>query len=66
MPTRGELRVSAPQAAISSEMKGMDERQFYGAGYCDEIVNNTLLEIATGRGSCFRCLEAESDNCGVE
>jgi len=66
MPTRGELRVSPLQAAISYEMKGIGEGQFCGAGYCDEIVNSALMEIATGRGSCFQCLEAESKNCGVE
>jgi hypothetical protein len=69
MPKRGELRVSAFRAAISCEIKRIDERQFHGADCCDEIVNNALMEIATGR---FQCLEwndevdlLQSVACGV-
>src|ERR1019366_4797464 len=53
MPRRGELGVSALRAAISREMKRIDERQLRGASYCDEIVNTALMEIATGQSLCF-------------
>ena len=66
MPRRGELRVSALRAAISSEMKRIDERQFRGSGYCDEIVNSALMKIATGQSLCLRCLEVEDENEGLE
>ncbi len=59
MPTRGGLRASALRAAISCEMSRIDERQFRGVDHCDEIVNNALMEIATGQSSCFQCLEGE-------
>jgi hypothetical protein len=48
MPKPGELRVSALCAAMSFKSKKIDERQFRGAGYGDEILNNALMEIATG------------------
>jgi hypothetical protein len=56
MPKRRELRVGLLCAAISHEMKWIDESQFRGAGYCDEIVNSALMEIATGQSSCLQCL----------
>jgi hypothetical protein len=72
MPRRGNLRVSTLRAAISREMKRIDERQFRGTGYCDEIVNSALMEIATGQNSCLPCLEADDENdrlqsaiCGI-
>jgi hypothetical protein len=43
------------------EMKGIDGREFDGAGYCDEIVNNGLMEIATGERPCFQCLEGNNE-----
>jgi len=58
--------VSALQAAISCEIKGIDARRFQGAGYCDEIANSALMEIATGQSSCFHCLEAEVEGGGLE
>jgi hypothetical protein len=66
MPKRGELRVSALRAAISREMKRIDERQFRGLGYCDEIVNSALMEIATDQSLCLQRLEVEDENGGVE
>ena len=66
MPKRGELRVSPLRAAISRGMKWIDERQFRGAGYCDEIVNSALLEIATGQSLCLQRLEVDDENRGVE
>jgi hypothetical protein len=66
MPKCGELRVSALRAAISCEIKGIDERQFYGADNCDEIVNNALMEIATGQSLHSQCLEGDDENGGVE
>ncbi len=29
--------------------------------YCDEIVNNSLMEIATGESSRFQCLELDDE-----
>ena len=28
---------------------------------CDEIVNNALMENATGQGACFQCLEGDDE-----
>ena len=66
MPRGGELRISPLQAAISSETKGIDERHFHGAGNCDEIVNNALMEIATGQSLCLQGLEADDENDGLQ
>jgi hypothetical protein len=66
------LRVSPLRAAISCEIKGIDERRFHGADDCDEIVNNALMEIATGQSLCLQRLEwndevalLQSVACGV-
>ena len=45
-------------AAISCEIKGIGEPQILASGYCDEIVNNALLEIATDQSSYLRVLKA--------
>jgi hypothetical protein len=66
MPTRGELQVSALRAPIPYEMNRIDERQFCAAGYCDEIVNNPLMEIATGESLCLQCFEQNNENDGLE
>ena len=66
MPKRGELRVSPLRAAISCEIKGIDERQFHGTGFCDEIVNNALMEIATGQSFVFAVSGGDDENGGVE
>jgi hypothetical protein len=66
MPKRGGLGVSALRAAISREMKRIDERQFRGLGYCDEIVNSALMEIATGQRLCLECLALDDENGSVE
>jgi hypothetical protein len=66
MPRRGELRISPLLASISCEMKEIDERHFHGAGYCDEIVNNALMEIATGKSLCLQGLEADNENDGLQ
>jgi len=61
MPRRGELLASAQQAPISREIKGINKKEIDGAAYCDEIVNNALMEIATGQSSCFQCLELDDE-----
>ena len=66
MPTRGGLRASALRAAISCEMMRIDGRQVHDADGCDEIVNNALMENATGQGLCFQCLEVGVDRGGLE
>ena len=66
MPGRGELLASAQQAPISREIKGINKKEIDGAGYCDEIVNNALMEIATGQSSCFQCLEAKVEGGDLE
>jgi hypothetical protein len=66
MPTRGGLRASALRAAISCEMMRIDGRQVHDADGCDEIVNNALMEIATGQSSCFQCLEAKVEGGDLE
>ncbi len=53
------------RAAISCEMKRIDEKSFCSSGYCDEIVHNASMEIATGQRSCFQCLEADGENDGL-
>jgi len=53
-------------AAISCEMKRMGERQFRGAGYCDENVNRALMEIATGQRSCLQCLGTGDEDRRLE
>jgi hypothetical protein len=66
MPKRGELRVSPLRVAISRGMKWIDENQFRGSGYRDEIVNSALLEIATGQSLCLQRLAVDDENRGVE
>jgi len=39
-------------------MSGINQKQVHGAGYCDEIVNNALMEIATDKAPVFQCLQA--------
>jgi hypothetical protein len=53
-------------------MNWIDERWFSGAGSCDEISNNELMEIATAQSSCFQHLvvgdegeRLESVTCGL-
>jgi hypothetical protein len=53
MPKRGESRVIALAAAMSFDIKEIDKRQFRDAGYRDEIVNNSLMEIAIAQSSCL-------------
>jgi hypothetical protein len=66
VPRRGELRASALRATISCEIKGIGERKIHGAGYCDEIVNNALMENATGQSSRFQCLEVDDEKGGFK
>jgi len=44
------------RAVISCEMKRIDEKQFYGAGAGDEIVNSAVMTIATAASQCFQRL----------
>jgi hypothetical protein len=53
MPKGGELGVSRLIAAISREIKGIDDKKLRGLKYCDEIVHSGLMEIATGQSCCF-------------
>ena len=66
MPRRGELGARALRAAISREMYGIDGRQVRRADRCDEIVNNALMENATGQGLCFQRLEVGVEFGGLE
>ena len=66
MPRRGELGINVPITTISSYIKQIDESRFRGAGYCDEIVNSALMEIATGRSSCSWSLEWTDENDGLQ
>jgi hypothetical protein len=53
MPKGSESGVSRLIAAISREMRGIDDKKLRGLKYCDEIVHSALMEIATGQSSCF-------------
>jgi hypothetical protein len=66
VPRRGGLQSIHLSAAISCEIKGIGELQILAAGYCDEIVNSALLEIATGQSLCLQGLEADDENDGLQ
>ena len=62
MPRRGEFGVSPRRAAISGEMKQIDEKVVLGGGYGDEIVSSALMETATRERWYLQGLEADDEN----
>ena len=54
------------RAVISCEMKRIDEKQFYGAGAGDEIVNSAVMTIATAAKPVFSVFVGENEHNRVE
>jgi hypothetical protein len=54
VPKRIEPRIRVLGMAISHEIMRMEGIRLSGAVYCDEIVNTTLMEIATGQSLCLQ------------
>ena len=62
MPRRGEFGVSRLLAAISREMKQIENKSVRGLGYGAEIVSSALMETATGERWYLQGLEADDEN----
>jgi hypothetical protein len=65
MPKRGESGVSALREAIFCEMKRMDGKKFCRSVLVDEIVNTTLMEIATHQILSLQRLAVDCENINL-